>query len=195
MLIIILLVIVVACLYYAMSLITEPCDNKPDKLPCKETYNEYYKYVKRRLYKFPEYPIYIPIPSTTKGTYASIGERCMVEAAEAIFCKKFVKQRPGWLRNPYTNRCLELDAFNEDLMIGLEYNGIQHYSWPNFTRCSENDHVKQIQRDIMKRQMCVDNGVCLICVPYTVKNKDMVEYIYGKLVESAMHSIDNGVDQ
>ena len=119
-----------------------------------------------------------------KGCYGSVGERYTIMCAEHIFGKEFKKCRPVWLRNPCTNRCLELDGYNEEMGLAFEYNGAQHYNWPNFTNCSYEDFVAQVERDKIKREICKDNCVCLITIPYTIKKQDIGEYMYNQLVIS-----------
>jgi hypothetical protein len=87
---------------------------------------------------------------------------------ETIFEKPFKKCRPSFLRNPETGRCLELDMYNEELQLAIEYNGQQHYAYtPKFHR-HENDLQKQVARDELKKVLCHRNGVRLIVVLYTV---------------------------
>jgi hypothetical protein len=103
---------------------------------------------------------------------------------EQYFSSPFPKQRPLWLKQP-NNRVLELDGYNEQLGIGFEYNGIQHYEiTPYYHRNGEADLVRQQTRDAFKRQKCIENGVKLIEIPYTVSYLNVPklrEYIIGEL--------------
>lgn len=52
---------------------------------------------------------------------------------EKITKKEFFKVRPTFLKNPETNRNLELDLYNEELKLAIEFNGYQHYNFsPKF---------------------------------------------------------------
>ena len=116
-----------------------------------------------------------PIPLNKKK--CSKGEKICREIIEEIYGKPFPSCRPHFLKNPETKRNLELDCYNDELKIAVEYNGIQHYKWPNFTNQSQEDFVKQIRRDKFKVEMCDVNGVYLITVPYNVPHDQIKQYI------------------
>jgi hypothetical protein len=98
---------------------------------------------------------------------------------ETLFNRLFKSQRPDFLRNPVTggNFNLELDCYNSDMKLAVEYNGIQHYKYnPYFHR--NNEHfMNQKYRDDMKRRICKEHGITLIEVPYTVKLPDIKNFI------------------
>jgi lipopolysaccharide biosynthesis glycosyltransferase len=48
--------------------------------------------------------------------------------AEELIGEVMVKIRPAWLKNPKTNRRLELDCFSEKLKLAIECQGPQHYN-------------------------------------------------------------------
>jgi hypothetical protein len=83
----------------------------------------------------------------------------------------------------HTDYLLELDCFNGDLKIALEYNGIQHYQWPNYTGQSQAAFMAQTKRDELKRQRCRELGIYLIVVPYTVTYDQLKSYIIARLPE------------
>lgn len=58
---------------------------------------------------------------------------------ESITNLSFIKVRPNWLINPKTNRRLELDMYNYHNKLAIEYNGLQHYIYPNYYHKSIND--------------------------------------------------------
>lgn len=77
---------------------------------------------------------------------------------------------------------MELDCYNEELRLAVEYNGKQHYVYdkqrPAFGM-KEADFDKMVKRDKLKKQLCEKHGVRLIVVPYTVR--DIPTYIDNKL--------------
>ena len=75
-----------------------------------------------------------------------------------------------WLTNPETGRKLELDGYNADLRIAFEYNGVQHYDYPNHVHKNEGEFIAQKRRDLFKHKQCDANGVYLITIPHTVKD-------------------------
>jgi hypothetical protein len=104
-----------------------------------------------------------------------------------IFDKPFYKARPRFLNNPVTfgTNNLELDCYNEELKIAVEYDGAQHYKFiPHFHKTNE-AFMNQRYRDYMKDQMCKENGIYLIRVPYTVKIPYIEAYIIEKLKQLA----------
>ena len=104
---------------------------------------------------------------------------------EKIFKKEFRKSRPKFLNNPVTGGRynLEIDCYNDELRLGLEYNGRQHYEFISFFHKNKEDFLNQKYRDVIKKNMCKDNNVILIEVPYTIKIEDIEYYIIKKLKE------------
>lgn len=121
--------------------------------------------------------------STAKKSngYESKGEKECRRVVEEYTGRPFPKARPNFLRNEITggSHNLELDCFNSDLMLGIEYNGEQHYNYiPHFHKTK--DAFYNIKyRDDMKKRLCLENGVKLIIVPYTVK--DIQNYLRMEL--------------
>lgn len=119
-----------------------------------------------------------PIPRESKGE-----KRCR-EVLEKVFSKPFPKVRPDFLRNPVTGGefNLELDCYNPELKLALEYHGIQHYKYSPFIhRGSKERFYNQKYRDHMTRDLCQKNGIKLIEVPYTVKEAEIEDYIRKEL--------------
>lgn len=113
---------------------------------------------------------------------SSKGEEICRNILEKIFNKDFGKCRPDFLRNPVTeNFNLELDCFNKELGIGLEYNGEQHYKYIPYFHKNKEAFLNQKYRDELKRRMCKDNNIILIEVPYSVKHNNLEMYIVGEL--------------
>jgi len=143
------------------------------------------KEAQRIVPQFPNFPGIWLLSPTTKEKYASLGERYCIEFLELLFPgHKFKKIRPKWLRNPKTNRPLELDGYCEELMIAIEYQGKQHYVWPNFTKCSRKEFFAQQERDRIKEETCINKNICLIQVPYTVELSRIPLAVYSKLLDA-----------
>lgn len=99
------------------------------------------------------------------------GEDIVAEVLEQILSSKVERNiRPNFLRNPVTGKNLELDCYNEEYSIAVEYNGIQHYKYPSAFHKSEEEFYNQLKRDKLKKKLCDENGVYLIPVPYWVDN-------------------------
>ena len=116
--------------------------------------------------------------------FPSRGEQICKRTMEKIYGVKFINVRLEWLKNPETGENLEIDCYNDELRIGVEYNGIQHYKWPNYTIQSYPEFIKQIRRDMLKEHLCRKNDVYLISVPYHVAFSKIPEYIVSYLPET-----------
>lgn len=119
--------------------------------------------------------------TTTTTTKESKGEIECRKYLETIFQAPFPKARPNFLKNPITGNNLEIDCFNPDLKLGVEYNGQQHYKYTSFFHRNVDASINQKYRDELKRRMCQENGINLIEVPYTIKLNDIGNYLQFKL--------------
>lgn len=106
--------------------------------------------------------------------------RCRI-IMENLFRSPFVSIRPDFLKYDKTGKNLELDAFNSDLMIALEYDGVHHRKFTEFFHKSEQDFIEQQERDKFKEDKCKELGITLIRVPDTVKYDNLEEYIKNEL--------------
>lgn len=116
--------------------------------------------------------------------FTSRGERLCREYIENHYNRPFPNCRPDFLRNPETGQNLELDCYNEELGIAIEYSGQQHYVYPNGLHRTRDDFLRQLRRDKFKVKCCEKNGVYLIRVPYTVRWNEIPQYIYERLPEN-----------
>lgn len=114
--------------------------------------------------------------------WKSENDCCLI--LQDIYGKPFKSARPSWLKNPETNGILELDCYNEDLKIAVEYNGVQHYKFPNPFHKTYEEFIAQVRRDEYKVNRCDQQGVYLISVPYTVPKDKLRDYITHYLPEN-----------
>ena len=97
-----------------------------------------------------------------------------------IFRVPFVKVRIPWLRNPATGRCFELDMYNKALSLAFEYDGAQHEQYtPHLHRNSKLYFEYRGLLDKLKDVACRDNGVKLVCVPYTITAGTLSSFLDG----------------
>jgi len=123
-----------------------------------------------------------PKQTTFSSSFVSNGEAQCKEFLEYLFQKPFHKVRPDFLRNPVTKSTLELDCYNEELQLAVEYNGKQHYEYNK--KLHQQDRTQfhnQQYRDYMKKELCKKHGVRLIVVPYTVPTERIPEFLYEQL--------------
>lgn len=100
----------------------------------------------------------------------SKGEKECRRILEVHYNLPFPKVRPDFLRNPVTGQNLEIDCFNKQLGLGVEFSGRQHFEFIPYFHTSRKYFQKQLQRDETKARLCRENGVKLIVVPWNVKN-------------------------
>ena len=112
-----------------------------------------------------------------RSDFGSRGEYLCCYILEEIFHKPFYRVRPDFLKNPETGYNLEIDCYNEELKLGVEYNGETHNKWPNYTGQTFEDFTKQVRRDQFKVDQCDRAGVYLITVPSSVPESCMKKYI------------------
>jgi len=90
---------------------------------------------------------------------------------EKIYNKKFSSKYPIWLKNPKTNRNLELDGYCEELKLAFEYGGKQHYEYCEFFHRGDiKNFYKQQAIDKYKVKICIAKGIKLIVIPYWENN-------------------------
>jgi hypothetical protein len=112
---------------------------------------------------------------------SSKGETECRRVIENITGKTFKKARPPFLQNNVSGQNLELDCYNEDLNLAIEYNGEQHYKFTPYFHPNKDAYYNLRYRDEMKQRLCKENGVNLIIVPYTVKNENIESFIKKQL--------------
>lgn len=132
------------------------------------------------------------VPPYARNRNPSLGEKYTCEALERIYGVPFKSVWPQWLVNPETGERMEIDCYNDDLMLGGEYNGEQHYKFPNGFHDPKKDpnalkkFKAQVRRDSYKRQLCDLYGVFLIPVPYYIKHHDIERHIREYLPENIL---------
>jgi hypothetical protein len=112
----------------------------------------------------------------------SKGETECRRVLQKIFNRPFNKIRPNFLRNDITDgNNLEIDCYDDNLKIGVEYNGSQHYNYIPFFHKTKDAFYNQKYRDDIKRRLCRKNGILLIEVPYTVPNEKIESFLVKEL--------------
>ena len=100
-------------------------------------------------------------PRCNKG---SKSEEICRTTFEQLFNFEFPKKRPKWLRNS-RNRQMEIDGYCEELRIGFEYQGIQHFSKQFFGTSLD----QRILDDELKAKLCSEHGIYLFIIDYRME--------------------------
>lgn len=113
----------------------------------------------------------------------SKSERAAIAIFEELLKCAFLSATPKivpWLGGLY------LDGYNEEKKLAIEYQGIQHYIYPNYYHKTIEDFDRQVINDCIKQEMCIVNGVKLIHIPYkyTFRNKEKMKKYIKKLLKN-----------
>jgi hypothetical protein len=90
---------------------------------------------------------------------ASLGERKCKAAMQQLFGVKFVKRRFADLKG-IGGKSLEIDLYNEELKLGLEHQGAQHFIRKKYFGEHRYDGVRE--HDRRKKTYCAKRGITLI---------------------------------
>ena len=82
---------------------------------------------------------------------------------------------------------LEYDIGIAEKRLLIEYNGIQHYEYPNFFHKTRTDFNEQVKRDELKKELAYNNGWKLLIIKYN----EEVTYgsIYNKLQREGLTNV------
>lgn len=109
-----------------------------------------------------------------------LSERLCRAILEHLYNAEFPRLRPKWLISAAGAR-MELDGYNENLALAMEYQGVQHYK-PVLKFKSDSNRVAEIQeRDRLKESICTARGITLLKIPYTIAHGHLEEFIRKEL--------------
>ena len=136
---------------------------------------------------FLDFRIVAPTPKQFAST-SSASELAFKSAIESKTRFEFAKARPLWLENPETGHLLELDMYDEKNRIAIEYDGPQHYEYPNpFHKTQAEFHELQ-QRDADKTSICRMHGVRLIRVRASTLEEE-IDFAMGEFVRLGLDQL------
>ena len=125
-------------------------------------------------------------PHCSQGKFERLSRRF----CEEIFQKEFPKERPNWLVNSRGNQ-MELDGYNKDLKVAFEAQGEQHYRAVSHFNQTLDDLEQRIKDDLMKLELCKQNDVTLIQVPYFIPLNNMQQYITNQYESLSNQKLPN----
>lgn len=107
-------------------------------------------------------------------------EEGVIKQLELITGKKFPTVYPKWL--VWKGKTLELDGYNEEMAIALEFSGPLHTKWyPE--REPYTKYFERIVRDVVKKRLCKKHGVSLIVVDMSLPAIHWKEYLRSRLFD------------
>lgn len=107
-------------------------------------------------------------------------EQGVIDILESITGKKFPTINPKWLR--WRGRTLELDGYNVQLAIALEFSGPLHTKWfPG--KESYKKYYERVIKDEAKKEICARNGVTLIVIDMSLPSRHWRNYLLSRLYD------------
>ncbi len=104
---------------------------------------------------------------------------------QKLFNLKFIKTRR--ILNGY-----EIDCYNEELHIAVEYNGIQHYKYDKFFHKSIEEFNHQVNKDQLKRELCIEKKILLVEIPYKCRTYTGIkDFLIHQFMETPFQYILN----
>lgn len=118
-----------------------------------------------------------------------ISERICRKYFETIFDRLFSKSKPQWLINGKGHR-MELDGYCNELGLAFEYQGVQHYiDNPYFSTIL----VDRQNSDKLKLELCKENNVYLVIVPYFIETDKMEQYIISQCEDFDKYIVNRNI--
>lgn len=125
---------------------------------------------------------YTPIVYKSDNSIDKKGETMCRTILESVFQVNFPTIRDRRLAfSPVTKKALEIDCYNDELRLGLEFNGYQHYDYPNIYHKTREDFEIGQWNDACKMKMLQKAGVVLIVVDGRGNYKSIAESLYKLL--------------
>jgi len=95
-------------------------------------------------------------------TGKSYGEWLLCQYLDTLIVASvpYDNQRYKWLVNPDTGNRLEIDRYYSELKVGFEFQGEQHFRQVE----GMGDYKTTVKLDNLKKKLCKQKGVLLICV-------------------------------
>lgn len=112
------------------------------------------------------------------------GEQAAKTLLESRYGIEFVKTRKlSFLQKASVGGCnLEIDLYNDFLQLGVEVQGKQHEESVKFSSSSAGSDIKtQKANDEIKRRLCKENGVHLICLKWSANWRGMQDELSAEL--------------
>jgi len=84
---------------------------------------------------------------------------------------------PNFKGNMHFDGFSKISINKKTINLAFEYNGRQHYEFPNHFDSTYQKFLKRQKRDIKKIEICKQNNIILIIIPHTIKPEFRQQYI------------------
>jgi hypothetical protein len=130
---------------------------------------------------------FLPRRTTHSGDYRSDYTPTTIHPETEQKCRRILETIYGvpfpsnetFVRNPRTGKWLTLDGYNPHLKIAFEYQGEQHYQYPNFfskqNKMTKEQFRQGVWRDWVKKRACEKAGITLLIIPYNQRAPGKLE--------------------
>ena len=120
----------------------------------------------------------------------SISEKMFRCILEKVFNCSFPSCRPSWMKSDKM-RCLQIDGYNEELKIGFEYQGKQHFKFvPYFHK-----NIQKFERlqflDKTKKHILEQKNIFMFYPIYKLKKENYLNFIYSSIKNTEYEKIVN----
>lgn len=107
------------------------------------------------------------------------------EIKKNIFPNEIVESNNrNTIKNPLTNKYLELDIIIKNLNFAVEYNGKQHYFYIPYFHRKKNTFEDLKNRDLAKIEECKKKNIKLLIISYYIKYENFKDYIMNFITEN-----------
>jgi len=111
------------------------------------------------------------------GQKSNVQENKFRDVLEEITGHEFPPTWPDWLRNPKTGWEMEIDGYNEELKLGFERSGRQHFEYVEFFHRVYANFESQQARDRHKARILSERGIFMLYPTYELKEEDYYNFI------------------
>lgn len=103
----------------------------------------------------------------------------VLEEKGLVFQKDFFRQKTFEDLKSKKGKKLKFDYFIPKLNLLIEYNGYQHYVFPNHLHKTEKDFLESKERDELKKEYSLKHNYNFLEIPYW--EKDVVGFLINKI--------------
>lgn len=116
------------------------------------------------------------------GGGQSKSEAAVIDKLERLTGLDFPTAHPKWLHG------MELDGYNADAKIALEFSGPLHTKWYPAKETYES-YLRRVKRDRQKKELCKQHGVYLIVLDMRLPQKHHVAYLRSRLYDAGFFDV------